>query len=70
MKSRKNNRSLFLFVLTETVSVFNGVLRGMNLKFRLMFEKMNTVTHTHNTVKGKILVIAILGRGTNVSDLI
>ena len=69
MKSRKNNIFLFLFALTETVSVFNRVLIGMNLQFRLMLEKMSTVRHTHNIVNGKILVISISRRDTNGSDL-
>ena len=69
MKSRKNNRFLFLFALTETVSAFNRVLIGMNLQFRLMLEKMSTVKHTHNIVNGKILVISISRRDTNGSDL-
>ena len=68
MKSN-NNRFLSLF-LTETVSVFNRALRGMNLQFRLMLEKMSTVRHTHNTVNRKILAISILSRDTNGSDLI
>ena len=70
MKSRENNRSLFLFALTETVRVFNRVLRGKNLQFRLMFEKMRTVRHTHNTVNGKTLDISILRCVTKGSDLI
>ena len=69
MKSRKNNRSSFLFSFTETVSVFNRVLRGMNLQFRLMLEKMSTAKHTHNTVNCKIL-ISTLRRDTNGSDVI
>ena len=70
MKSRKNNRSLFLFALTETDSVFNRVLKGINLQFRLMLEKISTVRQAHNTVNGKILIIATLRRVTNGSDLI
>ena len=70
MKSRHNNRSLSLFALTETVSVFNRVLRGMNLQFRLILEKMSTIRHAHNTVNFKILAISILNSDTNGSGLI
>ena len=69
MKSRNNNRPLFLFALTETASVFNRVLRGMNLQFRFILEKTNTVRQIHNTVNGKIFVISILRRDSNVPDL-
>ena len=67
MHSRNNNSSLFLFALTETVSVFNRVFRGINLQFMLMLEKMSTVRDTHITVNGKITSLI---RDTNGSDLI
>ena len=70
MNSRNNMRFSFLFALTEIVSVFNRVLRGINLQFRLVLEKMSTFRHIHNTVSGKILVISISRRDTNGSDLI
>ena len=56
--------------MTAAVSVFNWTLRGTNLQFKLMLEKMSTIRHTHNTVNGKILVVTILIRDTNGSDLI
>ena len=68
VRSRKNNRPSLLFALTETQSVFNRVLRGTSLQFRLTLEKMST-RHIHNTVSGKILVISILRCDTNGSDL-
>ena len=70
IKSRKNNRPLFLFALTERVSVFNRVLIGMNLQFKLTLLKMSTDRHKNNTVNGKILAISILRQVTNGSDLI
>ena len=69
MKSRKKNKLSFLLALTDTVRVFNRVLKGMNLQFMSMLEKMSTIRQTHNTVNGKILVISISRRDTNGSDL-
>ena len=59
-----------MLALTGTVSVFNRVLRGMNLQLRLMLEKVSTVRYTQNNDNGKILVTSILRRVINGSDLI
>ena len=67
---RNNNRFLSLFSLTVTVSVFNRVLRGINLQFRPVLERISKFRHIHNTVSDKILVISISRHDTNVSDLI
>ena len=60
-------RGLFL---AEEDSVFNLVLKDMNLQFKSVKDNMYTSKYTQSNVTSKILVISVSRLVTNGADLI
>ena len=55
--------------LAETDSVFNRVVKGMNLQFKFMWDRICTIKHTHSNIGGRILKMSMSRRVTSVSGL-
>ena len=49
--------------------MFNRVVKGMNLQFKFMWDRICTIKHTHSNIGGRILKMSMSRRVTSVSGL-